>query len=324
MSRLASRVPGASKRLAPDEDELCNVCKSSRYLNPDMRFLVNPECYHKMCESCVDRIFTHGPAPCPLAGCNKTLRKARFRTQTFEDLKVEREVDIRRRIAKAMNKQESDFERLIDYNNYLEIVEEVTWNLILNIDVEETERKLRLWEEAQKAELNPNATFRRVTDQPEASQLSDSSHVVLKKGGTQRRALATSSGNTSTPSGTEESGKRDTGFVFQGLKKRKLPPPEKAFDPFDGWSIEPQYYALQENHNYQWLTTYDSDPAYFAGGWQTRDYYSRMMEEAFGGMCIFLEDEKVAPLGSGDDDVGTQNAANAAIGMKDVVMDDVF
>lgn len=63
-----------------------------------MRFLVNPECYHKMCESCVDRIFSHGPAPCPIAGCKRTLRKAKFRSQTFEDLKVEREVDIRRRV----------------------------------------------------------------------------------------------------------------------------------------------------------------------------------------------------------------------------------
>lgn len=223
-----------------------------------------------------------------------------------------------------MNKQESDFERLIDYNNYLETVEETTWNLILGIDVEETERKLRLWEEAQKAELNPNATFRRIADQPEASQLSESSHVVLKKGGTQRKALAASSGNTPDPFAVDESGKRDTGFVFAGLKKRKAPPPEEAFDPFDGWSIQPQYYTLQDKHDYKWLTAYDSDPSYYAGGWDTNDYYSRMMGEAFGGMCIFLEDEKVAPLGSGDIEVGTQNAASAALGMKDVVMDDVF
>ena len=79
--------------------EICPVCKSSRYLNPKMRFLVNPECYHKMCESCVDRIFSQGPAPCPVAGCGRTLRKARFRKQTFGDIRVEREVDIRRKVA---------------------------------------------------------------------------------------------------------------------------------------------------------------------------------------------------------------------------------
>jgi CDK-activating kinase assembly factor MAT1 len=91
----------ATPAFADSSSDICPVCKSSRYLNPNMKFLVNPECYHKMCESCVDRIFSHGPAPCPIAGCKKTLRKARFRTQTFEDLKVEREVDIRRTVARV-------------------------------------------------------------------------------------------------------------------------------------------------------------------------------------------------------------------------------
>ena len=97
----------------------CPVCKSDRYLNPKLRLLVSA-CYHKMCvrsvvlvmhwhypsdkndffrcESCIDRLFTLGPAPCPL--CNKVLRKLAFMPQTFEDLGVEKEVAIRRRIAK--------------------------------------------------------------------------------------------------------------------------------------------------------------------------------------------------------------------------------
>lgn len=120
MSRLAQR-PGALAPLRGVDDGdskfrnrvailmsilivtsgICPVCKSSRYLNPNMRFLVNPECYHKMCESCVDRIFSHGPAQCPVAGCKRTLRKHRFRKQTFEDIQVEREVDIRRRVAEV-------------------------------------------------------------------------------------------------------------------------------------------------------------------------------------------------------------------------------
>ena len=91
----------ANPTSSPSSPDICPVCKSSRYLNPNMRFLVNPECYHKMCESCVDRIFSQGPAPCPVAGCARTLRKQRFRKQTFEDITVEREVDIRRRVAQT-------------------------------------------------------------------------------------------------------------------------------------------------------------------------------------------------------------------------------
>ena len=55
------------------------------------------------CESCIDRLFTLGPAPCPL--CNKTLRKLAFTPQTFEDLGVEKEVAVRRRMAKELRER---------------------------------------------------------------------------------------------------------------------------------------------------------------------------------------------------------------------------
>lgn len=125
--------------------ESCPVCKSSRYLNSNLRFLVNPECYHKMCESCVDRIFSHGPAQCPLPGCKRTLRKHRFRVQTFEDIKVEREVDIRKKVALVFNKREEDFEDLRAYNDYLNDVEDITFNLVEGIDVEVSNQRLEAY-----------------------------------------------------------------------------------------------------------------------------------------------------------------------------------
>jgi CDK-activating kinase assembly factor MAT1 len=72
-------------------------------------------------------------------------------------------------MAARFDKQESDFEELLDYNDYLETVEEINWNLILGIDVEETEQKLRKYEEARKAERNPNV-IRRATE-PDTSHL---------------------------------------------------------------------------------------------------------------------------------------------------------
>ncbi|KAJ9198403.1 hypothetical protein DTO164E3_5236 [Paecilomyces variotii] len=126
-----------------DEDEVCPVCKSSRYLNPDMRFLINPECYHKMCESCVDRIFSSGPAPCPVAGCHKTLRKNRFRKQTFEDIGVEREVDIRKRVMQILNRREEEFATKRAWDDFLEQREEIIANLVTGIDVAKTEADLQ-------------------------------------------------------------------------------------------------------------------------------------------------------------------------------------
>ncbi|KAG6874303.1 hypothetical protein C0995_001528 [Termitomyces sp. Mi166 len=53
------------------------------------------------------------------------LRKLAFMPQTFEDLGVEKEVAIRRRIAKEFNKRREDFPDLRSYNDYLEEVEDI-------------------------------------------------------------------------------------------------------------------------------------------------------------------------------------------------------
>ncbi|KAF2870265.1 CDK-activating kinase assembly factor MAT1-domain-containing protein [Massariosphaeria phaeospora] len=330
LHNLSLQPSNATARPPPQTDtssDICPVCKSSRYLNPNMKFLVNPECYHKMCESCVDRIFSHGPAPCPIAGCKRTLRKARFRKQTFEDLKVEREVDIRKRVAKAMNKCESDFETLKDYNDYLETVESLTWNLILKVDVDDTERRLRLWEDAQKAELHPNATIRRNLD-PDPSLPSDTAHVVLKKGATQRKLPinTTTSNNGPNPPAADDKAP-DAGFSFAGLKKRIAPEPEKPFDPYGGWSFDPQFYVLQEDYNTPWLAPYKDNPDYLAGGYDITDFYDRALGDAFSGFGVFIEEEVKARKGSAKAKKGTAKAVKAAASngaVKDVDMDDVF
>ena len=112
-----------------------------------------------MCESCVDRIFSHGPAACPIPGCRKTLRKHRFREQTFEDIKVEREVDIRRRVAAVFNRREEEFETLRDWNDYLNDVEDITFNLINNIEVEETNRRFEAYQKAHEQDILENASL---------------------------------------------------------------------------------------------------------------------------------------------------------------------
>ncbi|KAI7460383.1 CDK-activating kinase assembly factor [Hortaea werneckii] len=130
------------------DSEQCPICKSTRYLNPSLRFLVNPECYHKLCASCVDRIFSHGPATCPLPNCSRTLRKHRFREQTFEDIRVEREVDIRKRVASVFNRREHEFEDLRNWNDYLNDVEDITFNLINSIDLDATNARFEAYRRA--------------------------------------------------------------------------------------------------------------------------------------------------------------------------------
>lgn len=225
-----------------------------------------------------------------------------------------------------LNKTQADFETLRDYNDYLETVEEITWNLILKIDLEATEKKLRLYEEAQKAERNPNATVR--SYQPDPSLPSDTAQVILKKGASQRKVLGSSVGNTPDPSAGADSTDRNTGFSFRGLKKYVAPEPEKPIDPFDGWSVDPQYFVLQDDYDVEWLTKPKHDPAVVAGGYDIRDFYSQALCEAFSGFGVFVEEEinarETQASASGDTNSGTNSAAMAAVGGKDVNMDDVF
>lgn len=89
------------------------------------------------CESCIDRLFTLGPEPCPQ--CGKVLRKVNFAHQTFEDLKVEKEISVRRRINEmwvifcskapltgSYNKREGDFPTQRAYDDYLQEVEDMS------------------------------------------------------------------------------------------------------------------------------------------------------------------------------------------------------
>ncbi|KAK4689893.1 CDK-activating kinase assembly factor MAT1, partial [Tremellales sp. Uapishka_1] len=134
-------VRDASKRVTEfrTDGDVCPVCHTDRQFNKNLRLLVSP-CYHKMCESCIDRLFTLGPEPCPQ--CGRILRKVNFAHQTFEDLKVEKEVAVRRRMADNFNKRREDFETDRQHDDYLEEVEDLTFNLLNDIDLPATEARI--------------------------------------------------------------------------------------------------------------------------------------------------------------------------------------
>lgn len=68
--------------------------------------------------------------------------------QLFEDASVEKEVDIRKRVLRDYNKKEEDFGSLRDYNDYLEEVEIIIYNLVNNIDVVNTNKKIEEYKKA--------------------------------------------------------------------------------------------------------------------------------------------------------------------------------
>lgn len=130
-----------------DDQVGCPRCKTTKYRNPSLKLMVN-FCGHSLCESCVELLFVKGSGSCP--DCGVPLRRANFRVQLFENPMVEKEVDIRRRILKDFNKKEEDFGNLDDFNNYLEEIEEIIYNLANNIDIINTNKRIETYKRENK------------------------------------------------------------------------------------------------------------------------------------------------------------------------------
>jgi len=164
-------------------DELCPICKRSKYLNPDMEFQVNPECYHPMCSNCVVNIFKSGPTQCPHAGCIKTLRQRGFRTPWYKDLEVEREVDIRKRVNAVFNMVQDDFETLRDWNDYLQNVEDLTFNLIQGDETDraKAETELAAYEQKHKEEIELNKKKGKEAEQMRKQRDADAAEAARQR-----------------------------------------------------------------------------------------------------------------------------------------------
>nr|XP_002127882.1 CDK-activating kinase assembly factor MAT1 [Ciona intestinalis] len=138
-------------------DELsCPRCRMTKYRNPSLRLLINT-CGHALCEACVELTFTRESAPCP--ECGRTLRKIGFRVQLFEDTQVDKEVDIRKSVLKIYNKQESDFTNLDDYNDYLEEIENIVFNLESGINEKETREKMAEYKKENETIIRKNQIY---------------------------------------------------------------------------------------------------------------------------------------------------------------------
>jgi CDK-activating kinase assembly factor MAT1 len=152
-----------------NEDELtCPVCKSDPFLTPSMVLMVSP-CYHLLCNSCVDRLFMQGQAPCPQ--CGNILRKSSFHVPKFADLRVEKECRIRRQVARCLNKRPEDFATLREYNDYLEEVEKMVFQLVNDVDVEATMARLDAYRRENAGIIDKNATLDKLEAQRAQQEL---------------------------------------------------------------------------------------------------------------------------------------------------------
>nr|CAO98822.1 subunit of TFIIH [Nakaseomyces delphensis] len=312
-----------------DNKDMCPICKTDRYLSPDVKFLVNPECYHKICESCVDRIFSLGPAPCPYKNCDKILRKNKFKTQVFDDVGVEKEVDIRKRVFNVFNKTLADFDgNLEEYNKYLEEVEDLVYKLDNKIDVAETEEKLRTYEELNKQLIMSNLErSKKDLENFEQRQRFEKDMRVKKK--LLERQIETEEkmnkewakreivNRLASASNTDDiiEGVKNTVKLKKSSARRKLEEINRVlqnnpyrdimsangknrkadnvpFTPFNGdRDTEKRYKVDQDAYDDAFIKDLAQRKDFIASGFRTDFVYERMLTEAFMGLgCIVAEE----------------------------------
>ncbi|KAF7551661.1 hypothetical protein G7046_g7662 [Stylonectria norvegica] len=329
-----------------DQDETCPVCKTTRYFNRDMEFRINPECYHRMCKTCVERIFKDGPNQCPYAGCHKTLRLRGFKSAFFSDLRVEREVDIRRRVAAVFNKVEDDFENLDGYNDYLYMVECLTDDLVNGPDDarRKAESELMEWEARHKADIERNRKLARESNEARVSRLAATEAAARQRrlhdlqadvdekvsAARLREEVLDSLQTAEVGRATEAMDKvmlkkrgqqrRDVvldgvagpgGLSIRGLRDKKVAvADDKPYDPYGGLDLAPTRVDLAPEklagYTSEWLEVTRTKNDYKVGGYSPDEYLTRALFEAFSGLGVFVGEEKL------EKEVGTAGAREAA------------
>ncbi|XP_012693534.1 CDK-activating kinase assembly factor MAT1 [Clupea harengus] len=162
------------------DDQGCPRCKTTKYRNPSLKLMVNV-CGHTLCESCVEMLFVRGSGNC--VQCDTPLRKCNFRVQLFEDPAIDKEVEIRKKVLKIYNKREFDFPSLREYNDYLETVEEIVFNLTNNLEVERTRQIMEQYQRENRDVIQRNKV-KLTREQEELEEL-----LLLEQKSTEERRL---------------------------------------------------------------------------------------------------------------------------------------
>ena len=318
-----------------DLEEECPVCRSTRYLNANLRFIISTECYHKMCTGCAERLLARGPAPCPTLGCKMTIRRHRFREPTFSDLKLEKEVDIRREMGKTFNRREEDFETLRDYNDYLAEVEDMTFNLVNGIEVEETHRKIDAYKKenmraieqnremeeegakafkgAQKAQeedvrMKRQAALAEQEREKKEQQAIEAEYLKRLQAGGDAEQLAyertvklqkAAARRKNAMDELDRAGNAQS-TLLRGLRKKQVKEELPPIDPFGGMPHTDGYFTVADAYpGDRTFSNFDRDARFTAGGYDKQEWYRWALLDAFAGLGVSIEHEKTEA-----DDVG--------------------
>ncbi|XP_059635964.1 uncharacterized protein LOC132278172 [Cornus florida] len=184
-----------------------------------------------------------------------------------------KEMAIRRRIASIFNKREDDFPSLREYNDYLEEVEDMTFNLIEGIDVPAIDAKIEHYKK-ENAEQIINAQARKAEEYAAAL-------VASKVLPAQIDSDAGTSQSSKGGIGAGSQGHYAPAIAGGGIAQPR--PTSMAQQPIPiGPGIGMQGHAFDDEE----MMRLRAERGGKAGGWSVEFSKKRALEEAFGSIWI--------------------------------------
>ena len=107
----------------------CPKCKCKVKLNPTMKLNYSKCCGCVMCESCLQEELRRGAKSCSTPGCVGDLDKSSWSSLNIDKQRYKGAVDYRKKLQKDFCLRPEDFADRKEYDDYLEFVEDVIYDL---------------------------------------------------------------------------------------------------------------------------------------------------------------------------------------------------
>lgn len=141
--------------IVDDEHACANCGKSSQSKSnlTNQKFWVNVDmhCKHYFCERCKQQKGHLTQFKCPK--CARMVIVSKMVQKDLDEIEVERDFAIRKKIKAIYNKSCDDFESADDFRDYEEVVEDIIFNLVNEMEVEETNKKVAAYQQSHLQEI---------------------------------------------------------------------------------------------------------------------------------------------------------------------------
>jgi CDK-activating kinase assembly factor MAT1 len=108
-------------------------------------------CGHMFCNGCIDRELVRRFF-CPI--CKTVVKKGTLKIESLDRVQCDKDTSWRRKILAVYNKTEKDFASLLDYNNYLEEVEDKIYAIVNEEPAaEDIKARFKEYEQAHRAQI---------------------------------------------------------------------------------------------------------------------------------------------------------------------------